>query len=844
MELLKRFALNEDQWFRSSVPSTGRGPVGSPPRFSAPSPRPGWALCLMLGLSLIGGRTGIAADPTPQGAATRHTTAYPFTNRLIDSADPYLLMHAHNPVDWYPWGPEALEKAKRENKPIFVSIGYSTCFWCHVAERTIYSDPAIAKLMNAWFVNIKIDREQRPDLDQIYMLARELMTGQGGWPNNVFLTPDLRPFFAGSYFPPADDPVRGTGFLTILRGLHDAWMNQRPKVVEVAANAADAMRRAHAQSNRDASAPVDPAEWLKLGTASLLTQFDAVNAGIGSVGPKFPRAPSLEMLLADSRINRNESSRGVALKILDAILFGGIHDHLGGGFHRYSIDSTWSIPHFEKMLYDNVQLLQLYAEAFEVTANPVYRQATQETADYLMREMTSRDAPGFFTAQDSEVDGLEGTSYRWTRREIIAVLGEDTANHFFKVYLLTPMPDQTAPGIANVTAQAGDAPGVLRIRLPVERTVQEGGFNDVAAMMESLSAERATLRAVRDRRRQPMRDEKILTGLNGLAISAFATAGRALKEPKFIAIAQNVGRRIWSLAYDPKTQVLKHEIFKGVAHTNGFLQDYAQLGEAFLSLDTTTSDPIWRDRASRLARDILDQFARDDGSFTMSGANPDTLISASEEGDTDAPSGTSSAIDLLLKLGAVPRASSRYLSAASRAVTWMSSSLSQYPAGWATAVVALMVNPFASRSTAASARNRAVDAAPKEFHVPVTSDHVRVSAQTDSSAHQIVVTATIDVGYHINANAASFDYLIPTSVTFGHVKPLQVRYPKAARFKTEFASSGLDVYEGSVQLLASIPPHAPAATGAVHGVLTAQACDARGCLPPSKIPFTVDASER
>ncbi|HUF21278.1 MAG TPA: DUF255 domain-containing protein [Burkholderiales bacterium] len=277
-----------------------------------------------------------------------------FTNRLADSDNPYLLLHAHNPVDWYPWGPEAFEKARRENKPIFLSVGYSTCFWCHVAERTIYSDPAIAELMNQWLVNVKVDREQRPDVDQIYMLATRMMTRGGGWPNNVFLTPDLQPFFGGSYFPPADDPVRGPGFPTILRALHEAWTNKRDEVLETADNVYGVMQLMQAQLRVDSPAPMDPPAWLRSARNNLLAQQDFWHGGFGAgEGPKFPRSPELALLLTDVRLNAHAGARSAVNATLNAIAFGGIHDHLAAGFHRYSTEPTWSVPHFEKMLYDN-----------------------------------------------------------------------------------------------------------------------------------------------------------------------------------------------------------------------------------------------------------------------------------------------------------------------------------------------------------------------------------------------------------------------------------------------------------------------------------------------------------
>lgn len=791
-----------------------------------------------------------ASGEQPQHATdvdtARTPDSRPATNRLATSGSPYLLLHADNPVDWYPWGPEALEKAKREDKPIFLSVGYSTCFWCHVAERTIYSNPAIARLMNQWFVNVKVDREQRPDIDQIYMLATRMMTGHGGWPNNVFLTPDLRPFFAGSYFPPQDDSVRGPGFPTILRALHDAWTNERSKELEIASNVAEAMRGIQHQMDEPTAAPIEPDTWMRAARESLLAQFDSTHGGIGSVGPKFPRSPDLALLLGDLRIHGDDAVRIAVTKTLDAMVFGGIHDHLAGGFHRYSTDRMWSVPHFEKMLSDNVQLLQLYAESFELTGNALHRLAAYDIAQYLIAEMTAPAAEGFFTAQDAQIDGIEGQSYVWTHGEIAAVLGEDSAKRFFTVYELTPLPEQTAPGVVEVPSRAGEQAGALRIRVPIDRTLKEAGSGNVVEMLASLAPQRRKLLAARNQRRQPARDEKILTDLNGLSITAFVAAGRALNERKFTTRAQTVADRIWTAAFDPKTRSLQHEIFRGRAQTNGFLQDYAHLAGAFMSLHSATGNRMWRDRAAVLAGIILERFVREDGSFAMTAGQQELLIPVIDEGDGDVPSGTSAAIDLLLQVAAATPDEPRFAAAATRAVSRLSGTLQQYPALWATAVTAVNVRTLPGGSQTAVAAGDPPAKAQSEFHIPVTSDHVNVGAVVEATAgtDRVLITVTVDDGYHINANPASFDFLVPTSVRFPDLGASQVAYPQPTRFRTAFASEALDVYEGTVRLIVTFPGDALPETGTVRGIVKAQACDERVCLPPSDMPFTITRVDR
>jgi uncharacterized protein YyaL (SSP411 family) len=335
-------------------------------------------------------------------------------NRLIHSASPYLLQHAHNPVDWYPWGEEAIAKAKKENKLIFLSVGYSTCYWCHVAERTIYSNPAIAALMNRWFVNIKIDREERPDLDKTYMLARQLLTGSGGWPNNLFLTPDLKPFFAGSYFPP-EDREGVNGFPTILKLIHEDWQKNPATIKEVAAQVYDALSRLHDAGDQTATVlKIRPADWLAKARDRLLEQRDTKYGGFdGGHGTKFPQPPVINLLLTDYRLNGTVESLQAAGEMLNAIALGGIRDHLGGGVHRYSTEPTWSVPHFEKMLYDNAQLIGLYADYYAIARQPLARAMATDIAAYLTERMQAPKG-GFYTAEDADIEGKEGETYVWT----------------------------------------------------------------------------------------------------------------------------------------------------------------------------------------------------------------------------------------------------------------------------------------------------------------------------------------------------------------------------------------------------------------------------------------------
>ena len=796
----------------------------------------------LLCLALWATANAAVAHHAQAGRATTETGtgAHAYANRLVDSNNPYLLLHAHNPVDWYPWGPEAIAKARAEHKPIFLSVGYSTCYWCHVAERTLYSKPEIAKLMNQWFVNVKVDREERPDVDRIYMLARQILTGPGGWPNNVFLTPDLKPFFAGSYFPPDDDGSGRPSFPSVLERIHRAWTTEREEVYRQAERVYKDMRRVQEPSAGSDEAPVTPARWLARARDRLLSRFDLKYGGQLSSGrsAKFPRSPTLDLLLIDFRINRTRESLDRLMETLHAMAFGGIYDHLGGGFHRYSTDRRWWVPHFEKMLYDNAQLLRIYAQAYEVSSNPLYRQVAVDVARYLSGRLMSPQG-GFYTAEDAAVNGEEGASYLWNGREILTVLGTEAASRFFGVYFLTPMSPRRG------SAGKGANNGVLRVRIAMTgaRLVNSSGqwVNGLAA----LEAERRKLLAVRNARPQPARDDKIMVDFNGLAIQAFATSGKILRDARYVALARKAAERIWNLAYNPKTGELKHQIFRGHVQTEGYLADYALLGQGFMALYEATKEDIWRKRAESLADALLQRFAREDGGLSTTVHEKDLLIAPRDTGDGAYPSGTSATIDLLLHLNAVT-GNARYSREASRVLRNLSGRIERRPENFATAVVAVNRPEYGTQSRPVSiARRTAVrpedQAKAGGFHMPDTADHVRATAAArhNPERDEIVVTVQVDNGYHINANPASLDYLVPTSIAFETLIPSRITYPRSIRFNPAFSPVGLDVYEGSVELVAIFPKGTLADDQTIRASVTAQACNDETCLPPAQLPVSV-----
>jgi len=752
----------------------------------------------------------VAATVVCAVSCTSAIAEAPTTNRLIHSASPYLLQHAHNPVDWYPWGEEAIRKARAENKPIFLSIGYSTCYWCHVAERTIYSNSSIAALMNQWFVNIKVDREERPDVDQTFILARQVLTGSGGWPNNLFLTPDLKPFFAGSYFPPEDEGETN-GFPTILKLIHEDWEKNPAKIVAIGDEVESALAKLNTAHGKPTSVlKIVPADWIAEARSRILVQRDKVYGGLdGGGGTKFPQAPVLNLLLTDYRLNGTGESLQAAREMLNAMAFGGIHDQLGGGMHRYSTEPTWSIPHFEKMLYDNAQLIGLYADYYAITRDPVAREMAGDLSDYLVRRMT---APGgaFYTAEDAEIDGREGETYLWSRAEIVDALGSVDADRFFAVYELTPLPGDR------------DGRGVLRIRK--DQIASEESKASLPSKITDLAPLRAKLLELRNQRKQPPRDEKIVVALNGLVIVGLAKAGKALGKAEWIASASRAGEFLWQRAFDQKSGRLHHYVFQDQTAGDGFLDDYAMPGLGFLALNEATGDSVWVSRAQTLASALVTRFMKPDGLLVTSTADTNLILPAIDLDDHAMPSGTSAAYALLMQLG---KKDPRYADAATKILARMADKIMLAPGNWA------------SLTAYAALYGHSAEAKP-EAGLDSTA-HVKATAKGASLGDhdEILITLTIDPGYHVTANPASLDYLIPTVLTVPGAPEARVTYPAGQIFRPKFSPEGISVYEGSVEIKAELQKGALASATREPLQVEVQACTVQICLPPATLTTSI-----
>lgn len=555
-------------------------------------------------------------------------------NRLKGETSPYLLQHAHNPVDWFPWGPEAIEKARAEDKPIFLSVGYSACHWCHVMERESFENPEIAALMNDHFINVKVDREERPDLDQIYMSAVQAMTGHGGWPMSVFLTPDMKPFYGGTYYPPRDS--RGMpGFPRVLLSVAKAWNERR---TEILASAGEMTEQLGTIGTIPSSSGELSTALLDNASRSLARAFDAIHGGFGSA-PKFPHAMDVRVLLRQFARTGDAHALHVARHTLEKMARGGIYDHLGGGFARYSTDDRWLVPHFEKMLYDNALLSIAYLEAYTITQDPEYSQVARETFDYILGRMTDPDG-GLYSTEDADSEGVEGKYYVWTLQEIRAVLGEERAKTFAAVY------DVSAGG-------NWEGHTILNLPKPIEEAAKRLG-KDPEALRSELARDRGELLAVREGRIPPGKDTKILASWNGLMIASLADGGRVLRDERYIVAASRAAGFILDRMRTSDGRLL-HCYKDQRARFNGYLEDYASFVDGLTHLFEATGEPRWIKASLELAEVMLAEFHdAEQGGFYFTGKNHESLIVRQKDAyDNATPSGNAMAATALLRLGAL-----------------------------------------------------------------------------------------------------------------------------------------------------------------------------------------------
>ncbi len=568
-------------------------------------------------------------------------------NRLINEKSPYLLQHAHNPVDWYPWGPEAFQRASTERKPIFLSVGYSTCHWCHVMERESFENESIAALLNEYFVPVKVDREERPDVDRVYMTALQAMGQDGGWPMSMFLTPELKPFYGGTYFPPESRYGRA-GFPDILRRIHEIWTSEKDKVEQ----SADGIVGFLSDTAGAAAGRLLPgAPVLDLCAEQLRGSFDEASGGFGR-GAKFPRPAALAFLLRYYHRTRRPEALRMVEQTLQAMACGGIRDHVGGGFHRYTVDREWRVPHFEKMLYDQAQLADVFLDLFQLTGNREYAAVVRSTLEYVLRDMTGPEG-AFYAAEDADSpvperpdEQGEGAFYLWTRAEVIGLLGESDGRLFCLGYGVE------AEGNAPFDPQQEFAgKNILYVAEPAAALARNLG-KDERDVAESLARSRTRLLAARSGRPRPLRDDKVLTSWNGLMLGAFARAGVILEEPVFLQVAGRAADFVLTRMVDPADGMLRRRFRGDEARFDGHLDDYAFFTAGLIQLFQATGEARWLERAVAITERMIAAFGdpQRGGFYDSPGTDPSVLVRLKEQYDGAEPTGNSVAAANLLSL--------------------------------------------------------------------------------------------------------------------------------------------------------------------------------------------------
>ena len=554
------------------------------------------------------------------------------TNRLINETSPYLLQHAHNPVDWYPWGEEALAEAEQQDKPILLSIGYAACHWCHVMEHESFENEQIAGVMNEYFINIKVDREERPDLDEIYMNAVQMLTGQGGWPMTMFLTPDLKPFYGGTYFPP-DNRYGRPGFPRVLLGVAEAYRERRDAVGEQAEQIIANLNQLSAMEGHGHQMTVD---MLDRAYQDYLSRFDHHDGGFGSA-PKFPPSMGLLLLLRHWHRTGNENALNMVEVTLEKMARGGMYDQLGGGFHRYSVDERWLVPHFEKMLYDNALLSVAYLEAYQATGKAFYRRVATETLDYVLAEMYDAEKGGFYSTQDADSEGVEGKFFVWEPAEVEQLLGEEKAKIFCEYYDITEL--------GNFEHK-----NILHVQTPADLFARKLSM-DLDDLEDILAEGKEKLFEIREKRIKPGLDDKILTSWNGLMIRSMAMGYQVLGDERYREAAEKSARFVLSeLSQDDGLLLRTHRA--GKSHLNAYLEDYSYFVAGLVNLYEATFSVEWLKEAGRLNQIMIEQFWDEgNGGFFFTSKNHETLIVRSKTGyDGATPSGVSMAIHNLVRL--------------------------------------------------------------------------------------------------------------------------------------------------------------------------------------------------
>ena len=729
-----------------------------------------------------------------------------YTNRLILEDSPYLIQHAHNPVDWHPWGPEAFAKARRENKPIFLSIGYSTCHWCHVMERESFDNEAIARILNEHFVSIKVDRERRPDLDEIYMTAVTLIAGRGGWPMSSFLTPDGKTFWGGTYFPP-------NRFQQVLQQISKLWQQQRSELILQAERITARVAEIHAGGGK--ARRVDETVLLQA-VRSVLQRFDPTHGGF-SQAPKFPNENLLLLLLDAEQRSPNKAVREAVETTLNAMAQGGIHDQVGGGFHRYSTDSNWLVPHFEKMLYNQARLARVYLLAFDLTDNPLYARVARQTLDYLLRDMRAAGG-GFYSATDADSEGEEGLFFLWTPAEIKAVLKPEDTMLTIELYGVT---------------EAGNFEGRNILVLPVGLDqYAERKSIPLHRLLKSVDRIREQLRQARESRVHPLRDDKILTAWNSMVITTLAMAWEILEEPRYLQAAERAAEFLWSNQRRENGGLWRVSL-QGRASTPATQDDYAHFALGLLQLYDATQDDKWLLRAREITDGMIDRFwDAQAGGFFMNRPAEDTPLMTRPKPSRDGalPSGNAVAVRVLAKL--VERTDRLdYEEKANKTLAAFSEQIVQYPAAYATMLIGAADLLYGEAGAHQYAAKGAVA--------------VKANAVGGAQPNEVMLKFRIRPGWHINGHRPLQADLVATNVAVSDGSGWKldtVNYPEAQLKKLGFSQTELALYEGDFSIRTAVTPK-PGHGARIPLQLTLQACNDRSCLPPETLFLSVFGHE-
>jgi uncharacterized protein YyaL (SSP411 family) len=815
-----------------------------------------------LGVALFGLANSCPADPdtappkskSDSKAEAKRPAAPRHANRLARETSPYLLLHAHNPVDWYAWSPEVFERAKREGKPIFLSIGYSSCHWCHVMERLVFENEEIARVMNANFINVKVDREERPDVDDVYMTAYLVYAqaagsgDSGGWPLSMFLTPDGKPFAGGTYFPPQDRAGQ-MGFTTVLSRVNNAWQADRASVQKSADAICDEVRRLTRAGFNPAPIKLDRG----LVTATVKSLVESRDSEFGGIdfdphepnAPKFPEPAKLALLEFGARYSNDQQADGVVTNTLDHIAAGGIVDHLAGGFHRYSTDRRWHVPHFEKMLCDQAQLAELFADVYHRTGKREYRRVAEQAFTFVLREMAD-PAGGFISSLDAQTDGVEGVYYVWTPAEVDAVLGARDGSLFRRAFGLDD-PKEFEPGfVLRRTASVE----TLGHDLHVTPEEVEARLNDA----------RARLLLKRQTRRPVARDDKVLAAWNGLMIGALARGSQNLGNDAYLHAAEKAANFVLDRMRSPKGELLR-TYRAGQAKIPGYLEDYAYLSEGLLALFAATHEPRWQQAARSLTDEQIRLFWDEQSKgFYFTSKDHEALIARTRNAfDAALPSANAVSVRNLIRLASLS-GDAHYRELARQTLEAFAPSLAKAPRSLPVMALALeeyLDNPdfrashTRSRADANLEETAVLQAsgedAPTTNSVPASRNTV-VTAKAFLSVDKLppggtcrfVVYVSIKDGWHINTNQIAEDWQIPTELTVASkqgVTVAKLSYSPGKLTQLPGMEKPLTVYEKSAEIrgVLVVPAESAGQADNLQFQLKYQACNARGCEPPAKV---------